>query len=80
MHRLKFSAQLLGVQLLSHEGEENEFVENTVTNMITHMQWMPAFADKVLNYTVQKGWVNREGDALTLTPLGREFARSVMVK
>lgn len=80
LHRLKFSGQLLGVQLLSHEGEANEAVENTFTNMITHMQWSLPFAERVLNYTVQKGWINREGDALSLTPLGRECARSVMVK
>ena len=55
--RIKFSAQLLGVQLLSHEGSEKEREENTVTNMITHMQWDPSFADEVLQYAVQKQWI-----------------------
>ena len=78
--RIKFSAQLLGVQLLSHEGSEKEQEENTVTNMITHMQWSPSFADEVLQYAVQKQWVRRELDALSLTSLGREVVRTIMVQ
>ena len=80
LHRVEFSAQLLGVQLLSHEGSDNECVENTVTNMLTHMQWDTVFANKVLRYAVQKQWIIRDQDQLRLTPLGREVVRSIMVQ
>ncbi len=78
-HRLEFSAQLLGVQLLSHEGTEKESVENTFSNMTTHMEWSKAFAHRVTQFSIQKSWIDRKGNKLTLTPLGREIAKSTMV-
>ncbi len=78
-HRYLFSAQMLAVQLLDHEGKKNEATENTVSNMIHHMGWDTSFAHHVTRISVLNGYMTRHGNFLKLTPLGREIARSVMI-
>ncbi len=77
--RLLFSANMLLIQLLDHEGTHTEQTENTVSNLVIHMQWSYSFANKVVTYALQHGFVNRSNDFLTLTSLGREKARHVSV-
>ena len=76
--RLLFSAQMLTVQLLDHEGTPSEDVENTVTNMINHMGWNANFANKVTRFSLLEGYITREGALLQLTPLGREVAKAAL--
>ena len=71
--KLTFSVELLTVQLLEHEGTKNEAVENTISNTINHMEWAPKFAKQVATKGVVDGVILREGDALFLTPVGREL-------
>jgi len=77
--QIEFSTTMLMVQLLTHEGTQQEKKENTVSNMVEHMEWSPLLAKQVAQFAVHRGYVNRNGDHLILTPLGRELARSAMV-
>ena len=70
--------QLLMVQLLSHEGTAKERDENTISNMVQHMEWSLKFANRVTRYSVQKRMIERHGNFLSLTALGREKAKQVM--
>ena len=76
--KMTFSVELLTVQLLEHEGTQNETVENTISNTINHMEWAPKFAKQVAAKGVVDGVILREGDALFLTPVGRELARACL--
>lgn len=73
--RLDFASKMLLVQLLAHENTEVEKSENTVTNMIAHMDWSEKFAHQVAAYSVHRKRLTRQGNALTLTALGREQAK-----
>ncbi|MBT5954476.1 metal ABC transporter permease [bacterium] len=77
--KLNFSVQMLLVQILGHEGLDNEDQENTVENMIDHMAWSAGFAKKIVQRAVQKNLITRNKSRLSLTPLGREMARQVMM-
>lgn len=74
-----FSARMLLVQLLDHEGKDNEQIENTVSNMVNHMGWTEIFAKKVARRAVQERYITRRKDLLRLTDYGRELAKQVMV-
>ena len=76
--KLSFASSLLLVQLLSHEGTDKEPSENTVSNMVHHMNWRLDFANKVTSLSVQSGYIERQGNRLFLTALGRENARQLM--
>jgi manganese/zinc/iron transport system permease protein len=76
--RIKFAAKMLVVQLLYHEGTENEVRENSFQNLITHMDWKERFAKSVTRYALQERYIQRDKDLLILTPLGREVARSAL--
>lgn len=78
-NRLRFSCQLLMVQLLAHEGTDKESDENSIHNMVDHMGWAHGFAKQVAKFGVQQKLIVRNGDFLALSSLGRETARSVMV-
>ena len=75
---LLFSAKMLTVQLLAHEGTDTESTENTVTNMIQHMNWEPGFAQHVCRFAIQHQYITRQKNALMLTDLGREVAKSAL--
>ncbi|RAP33654.1 zinc ABC transporter permease, partial [Candidatus Marinamargulisbacteria bacterium SCGC AAA071-K20] len=77
--KVQFAAKMLLVQLLDHEGKENEKQENTIRNMIDHMGWKPLFAKRVTRWAVQRSYILRDEDFLKLTSLGRAMARQVMV-
>jgi len=76
--RWVFASHLLSIHLLDHEGRKEETTENTVSNMRRHMRWEDDFAQRVIYKSRKYGLVNRAGDNLFLTPLGRETARAVM--
>ncbi|RAP34357.1 zinc ABC transporter permease [Candidatus Marinamargulisbacteria bacterium SCGC AG-439-L15] len=78
--QLEFSCQLLMVQLLSHEGTPKECEENTISNMVNHMGWTLKFANLIVQKGVQNRYLMRQGEALFLTPLGRERAKYTMVQ
>jgi hypothetical protein len=48
--------------------------------MGAHMRWGAVFAGQVIRRATAQGLVVRAGDALSLTPLGRETAHRAMVR
>ena len=76
--RTDFSIKMLLVQLLSHEGTDLEAEENTIDNMIQHMGWEPVFVRRILRVALERHCVVKKDDLLSLTPLGREMAKSAM--
>jgi manganese/zinc/iron transport system permease protein len=76
--RTDFSIKMLLVQLLSHEGTDLEAEENTIDNMIQHMGWEPVFVRRILRVALERHCVVKNDDLLSLTPLGREMAKSAM--
>ena len=76
--KLTFASHMLTVQLFDHEGQKEEAWENTVSNMIYHMGWSPKFAKQVTAVAIQNKLITRQKDHLTLTPLGRETAKTAM--
>ena len=77
--KIKFGNQMLLIQLLDHETQPNVTFENTISNMTLHMKWTKKFIKNILKYSIQKGHIQRKGNNLTLTPLGREIAKRFMV-
>ncbi|MBT5856167.1 metal ABC transporter permease [bacterium] len=77
--QVQFSAQMLAVQLLSHEGTDIESSENTIDNMVDHMGWRERDARRITRYAVQQGYIQREEKLLSLTPFGRELARKISI-
>lgn len=77
---IKFSTHLLLVQLLSHEGTPSEDSESTHTNILQHMRWSRTRTARVVRYGIGKSYITRTQDRLTLTALGRETARAIMVR
>ena len=77
-NKLIFSTRMLLVQLLDHEGKPNEALENTISNMVIHMNWPEKFAKKVAKYAVQKNYILRTGNDLKLTNFGRELAKQTL--
>ena len=77
--KIVFASHMLVVQLLDHEDQDNESMENTISNMVHHMGWTLAFAKQVAARSVQEGYISRTDNHLKLTALGREVAKQVMV-
>ena len=79
--RWTFSCHMLAIHLLDHEGTPEESDENTVSNLTgPHMKWKEGFADRVVQLSVKEGLIQRKGNDLALTPLGRETARAIMFR
>ena len=78
--RVSFSLRLLLVQLLAHEGQTAERIENTIANIINHMRWSNKRAQEVVRRGVSKDWLRHQNGRLFLTSLGREVAKREMVR
>lgn len=76
--KMEFSVKMLLVQLLSHEGTPQELQENTMDNMIKHMGWEPLFVQRIARSALEKNYIVKSKQLLSLTPLGRETAKSAM--
>ena len=68
------------MHLSQHEGGPNAVLECSVDHMGAHMRWGAVFAGQVIRRATAQGLVVRAGDALSLTPLGRETAHRAMVR
>jgi manganese/zinc/iron transport system permease protein len=74
--KVSFASKMLMVHLLDHENTPIEAEENTVSNMIHHMGWSVPFVRHVTRYSLSHKYINRVGNELRLTNLGRELAKS----
>jgi manganese/zinc/iron transport system permease protein len=81
--RWQFAGQMVLVHLSHHEGAPDEAAESTLDHLARHMEWSPAFGERVAAHLVRDGLVqraDRNGPGLRLTPQGRELAREVMLR
>jgi len=78
--RVNFAIDMLLVQLITHENSHSENKENTIQNMVEHMQWPQRFANLVARKAAQRRLLTRHLNHMTLTPLGRETAKEVILQ
>lgn len=75
----KFALHLLLVQLLDHEGVENDDFESSIPHMKEHMGWKESMCKSIIARGVEKGFIERQKLQLRLTELGRQYAKQKMV-
>ena len=77
--KLTFASHMLAIHLLDHEGKPIAKRENTLGNMITHMNWSKKFAKRIIVKSQRDGLISVSDDRLFLTELGRKTAKTVML-
>jgi len=65
---------MLAAHLLNHETSADAEIENRVTHLGQHLRWSPEFAGRIVQEGVRTGVVQRQGELLRLTDLGRALA------
>lgn len=75
-----FAADTLAVHLLQAELSGADETEHIVSHMNEHMLWENQYTSEVIAQSIQAGLIQKEGDRLMLTPLGREQAREALSK
>jgi len=73
--RWEFAQALLAIHLLHHEGDPDEAEESRIDHLYgSHVGWTPPFTRRVVAHAVRGGVVERSGERLFLTELGRAVA------
>ncbi|MBS3107266.1 metal ABC transporter permease [Candidatus Woesearchaeota archaeon] len=78
--KIRFACEMLVVHLLDHEGKPEEAVESRIDNCMHHMGWTERFTKKTVRESVSKAWITERKARLSLTSLGRETAKHVMIR
>jgi manganese/zinc/iron transport system permease protein len=79
--RWQFAGEMLLVHLSQHEGTPDEATECSLDHLGLHMEWSPAFGERVVAHLTRRGLARRlNGTGLRLTDDGREVAREVMLR
>jgi manganese/zinc/iron transport system permease protein len=73
--REEFAVTMLAGHLLNHENAADAARENRVTHLSEHLRWPQDWAGQIVRRSVEEGLIKREGEHLSLTPIGRERAR-----
>ena len=77
--RWEFAQTALAIHLLNHEATPQMESECRVDHLHYHMRWEPNFAVAVVELAERAGLVLRHDGDLSLTPQGRERARTALV-
>lgn len=77
MQRLEFSARMLTVHLLHHEGTVREAAECAVSGLNSHLGWSVPVTRKAIAFAVGRGLAVEKGPVLRLTEVGRRFAEDL---
>lgn len=73
--RFEFAEVMLAIHLVHHEGSAEEEEESRVDHLHgTHVGWTPEFTREVVAGAVRRGLVEKSGEQLSLTELGRATA------
>ena len=75
-----FASDTLAVHLLQAEMSHAEEAERIVSHMNEHMLWNDDYTSEVIAKGLQEGLIEKKGNKLSLTPLGREKAKRTMSK
>jgi len=77
--RWEFAQTALAIHLLNHENTPQMESECRVDHLHYHLRWEPNFAVTVVEQAERSGLVLRHDGDLSLTPQGRERARTALV-
>lgn len=80
-HRGRRSAnacRTLVVHLYHHEGEPRQAEESVTAALGEHLRWTTAQARQAVAGSLERGWIEREGELLRLTPRGRAAAHEIL--
>ena len=71
------ASRALAVHLYHHEKGSRRAEENVESALREHLRWDDTKVRRVLMRSIDDGLVNRQGEALLLTPKGRSVAREI---
>ncbi|MEM7736985.1 MAG: metal ABC transporter permease [Deinococcota bacterium] len=71
------ATRALAVHLYHHEGGPEQVEENVVSALRDHLRWEDSKVRHALARSLDDGLINRQGDALQLTPKGRMVAKEI---
>ena len=69
--RWEFAQQMLTLHLLNHEGTPDAVQESYTATLHQHLQWQPGFTTRVVRRAEQQGLIQRQGERVVLTEIGR---------
>jgi manganese/zinc/iron transport system permease protein len=75
-----FATETLAVHLLQAEYAHAEETERIVSHMQDHMLWKENYTSETIAHGLQEGLIKKEGNKLSLTALGREKAKTIIIK
>lgn len=78
--RRRFSAEVLIVHLLNHEGSPSGARESEIAHLESELRWTPVQASAAMTYATRNGLIERKGDHLALSPSGRTVAAQVLTR
>jgi manganese/zinc/iron transport system permease protein len=78
--RWTFAQAMLAIHLLNHEGTARVLDESRIRHLHDHFRWESEFAEKVVRRSVRDEFVTSDQEHLTLTALGRNFARKNLIE
>ena len=79
MQKLFFASKMLTIHLANHEGTPEEATESSVDHLEDHLTWSHTFANRVIAFAAQKGYIRKQEQNLVLTEQGRELANEAIV-
>ena len=71
--KLEFATEVLLVHLTNHEHRRGQETEYAVDHLKTHISWAPAFADRIIRRSEQRGLLECREHRMYLTNIGREL-------
>lgn len=79
IQKLFFASKMLTIHLANHEGTPEEATECSAEHLEDHLTWNSAFANRVIAFSMQKGYILNQQSLLALTDKGRELANEAIV-
>jgi manganese/zinc/iron transport system permease protein len=76
--RWEFAQAMLAVHLLHHEATAQAVVECQAAHLSEHLNWSPAFTERVVRRAEQRGLLAQQNGVLTLTDQGRRFVATIL--
>jgi manganese/zinc/iron transport system permease protein len=70
--------RLLAIHIFNHETETGASERNIVDGLASQLFWSGEKLQRVIVGGLDRGWILRRGEALVLTPKGREVAREIV--
>ena len=79
VQKLLFASKMLTIHLANHEGMPDEAKESSVDHLEDHLNWSSSFANRVISFSTQKGYVHKQSERLHLTESGRQLANEAII-